>query len=340
MTGSYLISEIEFALTLDYEILDIFECHAYFQTEFIFKKFVQALNYFKQINSLDCNDVTPDLCFALNQNLEESDFKFHPSAFKRNESKRNFYKLAANSLFGKIAQRSDYKKLVYVSSQEELEQLFFSANEIQEISCLNDQVCQVLLKPLIKNCTPNRNTNCTIGSQITAFARQEIYEHILRLESIPSAVLYYVDCDCLIFSLPKDVPCPVPISPKCGDFKVEYDGISNFMSMGIKSYCMSYKNKDSLNKICKIKGLRLSFQGNPFNEELFDSYLKAFLKNERLTTQVRQRICKGDFKKFKTKFEEKNISFSNTVTPNRILVNDDRITSVPYGFICNRPTNQ
>ena len=133
------------------------------------------------------------ICFALNQNLEESDFIFHPSAFKRNESKRSFYKLAANSLFGKIAQRSDYKKLVYVSSQEELEQLFFSANEIQEISCLNDQVCQVLLKPLIKNCTPNRNTNCTIGSQITAFARQEIYEHILRLESIPSAVLYYVD---------------------------------------------------------------------------------------------------------------------------------------------------
>ena len=39
LTGSYMISEIEYALTLNYKIIQIFECHVYFETKFIFKEF-------------------------------------------------------------------------------------------------------------------------------------------------------------------------------------------------------------------------------------------------------------------------------------------------------------
>ena len=100
LTGSYLLSEIEFAHSLGYRILDIFECHAYFKEYFIFKPFVEALNHFKQINA-------------------------------KNPAKRNFYKLAANSLFGKIAQRNDFKKTLYVSSQNELEDLYLCNGDLE-----------------------------------------------------------------------------------------------------------------------------------------------------------------------------------------------------------------
>ena len=100
LTGSYMISEIEYALKLNYQILEIYECHAYFNSKPIFKEFVEALDYYKQINSMSATDVSPELCKYLN--LTRTAFKFEQSAFQKNLSKRNFYKLAANALFGKI----------------------------------------------------------------------------------------------------------------------------------------------------------------------------------------------------------------------------------------------
>ena len=60
------------------------------------------------------------------------------------------------------------------------------------------------------------------------------------LLNVPSADLFYLECDWLVFNLPKAQDCPVPISPKCGNFRIEQEGTTNIMSIGIKSYCMPY----------------------------------------------------------------------------------------------------
>ena len=251
---------------------------------------------------------------------------------KKNTSKRNFYKLAANALFGKIAQRNDFKKTVYVSSQDELENLYFGAHEITEITCLNDLICQVTLKPLTKDLPPNRTSNCYLGAQVTAYARETMHRHINSLISKSNAILYYVDCDCLIFSLPKLEACPVLISNKCGDFKHEYSNIENFLTLGIKSYFLSYQDQEQPKQVCKIKGLSLGYTGKSFDEKLFDSYIEAFLLNETITTSVRQQHRIADFKKFQTFVVEKNVAFSNKITSTRILQRDTRVSSVPYGY--------
>ena len=64
----------------------------------------------------------------------------------------------------------------------------------------------------------------------------------------------------------------------------------------------------------------------------FDSFIEAFLLNQSVTTRVGQFHRGADFKKLKTYFIEKNIAFSNTITSQRVLKKDGRITSEPYGY--------
>ena len=329
-TGSYMISEIEFALELNYQIVEIFECHAYFESNFIFKPFVEALDYYKQINSCSKKFVTEEICENLNE--PESIFKFERQDFHKNLRKRNFYKLAANALFGKIAQRNNFEKNVYVSSQDELEKLYFSGSELKDIHCLNDQLCQVSLTPSAKQLTVNRNSNCYLGAQITAYAREKIYRYIQQVTAHPKATLYYVDCDCLVFSLPKAVTCPLPLSQKCGDFKFEYSQISTFFTLGIKSYFLTHFENKKAQQVCKIKGLSLLSMGDKFNELLFDSYIEDFLSNKNSSTKVAQVHRKANFKTFKTYFIEKNVTFSNKLTSPRIIKKDTRVSSIPFGY--------
>ena len=49
--ATYMISEIEFALTLNYKILQIYEAHVFVDSQFILRDFIQKLNYFKTLNS-------------------------------------------------------------------------------------------------------------------------------------------------------------------------------------------------------------------------------------------------------------------------------------------------
>ena len=48
LISCYMISEIEFALSLDYKVLAIHECHIYQKSDYILKDFVQHLNFFKK----------------------------------------------------------------------------------------------------------------------------------------------------------------------------------------------------------------------------------------------------------------------------------------------------
>ena len=72
LTSSYMISEIEFALTLNYKIMFIHECHIYEASDFILKDFVKILNFFK----------TKHLPFKKFRNIEEEK---HYLSFLNNE---------------------------------------------------------------------------------------------------------------------------------------------------------------------------------------------------------------------------------------------------------------
>jgi hypothetical protein len=75
LTSSYMISEIEFALKLGYQILHIHECHIYEESNFILKDFVKAINFFKTKYSdflwkSQFNGRKKEICNKLNFEME------------------------------------------------------------------------------------------------------------------------------------------------------------------------------------------------------------------------------------------------------------------------------
>jgi hypothetical protein len=74
-------------------------------------------------------------------------FNLTPQNICDNSYLKSFYKLSANSLFGKLEQKSNRTKTKFVTSQNELEDIFFSNDEIESIICLNENCCQIEIKP-------------------------------------------------------------------------------------------------------------------------------------------------------------------------------------------------
>ena len=341
LTAVYFISEINFAIKLGYIVLEIHECHFFRSSEFILKDFVQILNCLKIQNS-NClqkyvtNEEKQKYCEFLNETMElEAPFNLTPQNIADNSTLKNFYKLSANSLFGKLEQKSNRTKTKFVSSQSEIEDIFFSNDEIESIVCFNENCCQVEVKPSNFKQTPNRHANCYIGGQLTAYARQVIYEYIQIISD--HGKLFYSDTDCIFFSMPKTQIVPLPISDAVGHFKHIYPGeIISFFAIAPKNYQITYKTtKNEIKSVTKVRGFSLSnfFLQNEIDDNLFHFYLSQFVKGEVEKKSLAQLRVKKGSKKFKTESKLELIKFSNIISNRRLVANKCKyFTTFPYGF--------
>jgi hypothetical protein len=340
ITACYMISEIEFALELNYELVTIHECHYYESFDYILRDFVKILNFFKTQNSdclKFCKNVNDKVikCNFLNTEMElKEPFLLTPTNIDFQKPKRTFFKLMANGLFGKLEQKNNKTKTVFVNNQTDLEAIFFSENQIEDIFCINDNICQVQISPNELKLRPNRKSNCYIGAQVTAYARSTIYSHIQTLLQ-NSANIYRVDCDSIIFSIEETLPIPLMISEAVGHFKLEIEGeILSFYSLGPKNYSLTFKKNGHIETICKVSGLSInnSLQKDILNDQLFDYYLSQFLNNKQEKIFVTQQRTKGNFKKLKISSHIENVIFSNNISSRRFVSKTLNYVTYPYGF--------
>ena len=341
ITSSYMISEIEFALSLNYQIIQIHECHLYFESDYILKDFVKAINFFKTQSSnflLNCKskDDKLNMCTTLNKEMELS----HPFLLTHqnnypNESKRTFYKLMANALFGKFEQKSNKTETIFLNNQAELEELYFSDKKIDDIFCINDEICQLQVIPNELKLPPNRKTNCYLGAQITAFARQIIYQNVQKLTNA-KATIYQIDCDSIIFTLPQNQSLPIPISEAVGHFKHEIKGnIETFYSLGPKNYSISFRSEKGHKTLSRVRGLALNNSLNQIklDDKLFRFYVTQFIKQKSEHILLKQFRRKANFKKLKITSQIEEITFSNGLSKRRnIHFSTPPFLSFPYGF--------
>ena len=124
---------------------------------------------------------------------------------------------------------------------------------------------------------PNRKQNVYIGSQITAYARQIIYEHLQTILNTKVCKVFQIECDSIYFSCPSDFSCPLPISHALGDFKIEYSKtILNYHAFGPKHYCINFLNStNGVENVCKYSGLSLKNELNQslITNDTFEKYL-------------------------------------------------------------------
>jgi hypothetical protein len=275
----------------------------------------------------------------LNTELDlKEPFVLSSSEIEFNKSKRTFFKVMANSLFGKLEQKTNKSQTLFVSNQKDLEEIFFSENKINDIFCINENICEVQISPNELKLRPNRKSNCYIGAQVTAYARETIYKHIQTLLKV-NAFLYRVDCDSIIFTLPKSIDLPFKFSDAVGHFKMEVDGnIESFYSLGPKNYSLTFELNGHHETISKVSGLSItnSLQKDLLSDKLFEFYIAQFLKKNSEKTLVKQQRIKGNFKKLKISSSIENITFSNDISKRRyVLPNTLNYQTNPYGFNSN-----
>jgi G:T-mismatch repair DNA endonuclease (very short patch repair protein) len=340
-TSVYFISELVFALKLGYAITTIFECHYYEKSDFILQDFIKKLACLRLQNSnlfhnLSTNDEKESCCDQLNTRMNfQQPFNLNINNICYNEGKRNFYKTMMNSIFGKLEQRSDKPKTVYVNSQEELEKYYFSDSIITSIFCINENVCELELKTNNEKLPPNRENNSYIGGELVAYGRMLMYEIIQKID--PIGKLFYVDCDSCFFSLPSNTILPFEISEVFGAFKNVYPGeILSFHCIAPKNYAISFKTSDNkIKHITKIKGLSLSsyYLENEINTATFNYFLSKFLKDEIEKKEITQLRCRKVKKSKNIVRKIEVVRFSNQITNRRIIIKECKyITSVPYGY--------
>jgi hypothetical protein len=191
--------------------------------------------------------------------------------------------------------------------------------------------------PNVFKLRPNRNSNCYLGAEITALARQTIHKYATKIHNL-NFQLYQINCDSLMFAMPNNKSLPIEISEAIGDFKLEIDGeILSYYSLGTKSYCITYKDKTgSIKSTSKICGISLKSKTNDdlVNDKLFDFYLSQMLNNKKEKIFINQERYKKNVKKLKVTQNLENISFSNHLSTRRFVdLNDPNLKTFPYGFL-------
>jgi hypothetical protein len=342
ITSSYFISELNAAIKYNYQVIYIHECHFYKEATFFMRDFVQKINALKVRHSnifQNCQSFQDkvDYCDYLNKEMElPQSFKICPNTVNENKSKRFLYKQMANGFFGKFQQLQTKSKTLFVRSQNNLESLYFSNNIITDIFCINDDFCKVEMVPKDeKKLPPNLKSNCYIGSQIIAYSREIIFEHMNTIE-MNGGTIYQVECDSIIFSLPNNLPLPIKLSHALGHFKNEIDGdIVSFYSFGPKNYSITYQNKVNyqLETCSRISGLSLNntLFKHELNEKLFKEYLQNLNFLQKTTiAQVRTKQKKKT-NEIITILEK--TTYSNQITRRRVLKSDTKdLIMYPYGF--------
>jgi hypothetical protein len=348
LTSTYMISEIEYALVLGYKIIAIHECILHFESSYILRDFVQKLNFFKTKYS-NCLSHCKNLrekttyCEKLNQSMQFNDvLKLTPTNIENNPPKRTFYKLASNALFGKLSERHDKSQIIFAQTNSEIEKIFSSGKQIENVFCINDSICELhVKKPHDSKLPPNRKSNCLLGAQITAFARQIIHQHAMKLIQL-NYNLFQINTDSLLYSQPISHKIPFELSHAVGDFKIEINGqILSYYSLGTKSYSITYRNpSNDVETISKICGLTIKGKGTQklLNADLFDFYLNQSVVNIPKNMKIPQKRFKKNFQNFSVKPLECNIKFSNTLSTRRIInLLDPILKTYPFGYVPDQP---
>jgi hypothetical protein len=340
LTACYFITEISLALKLGYKLLYIHECHFYRTQSYFLSKFVKQLNYLKVRFSNIFKNCGTDLekqnyCDFLNKEMGLNNHSIlTPHNCSNNKSQKELYKLMANSFFGKFQQKRRYVSTCFVQSQSQLEEKFLGEFKVQDIFCFNDQFCQLQIESKPKD-IPDRLHNCYIGGQICAYAREIIYTYLTLIQNSHGKI-FYVDTDAVIFSFPKNISLPVQISDAVGHFKSEIDGqITEFYSLGVKSYSITYQSKQQQLNLTKIKGLALNTIA--FQKQVSPSTFRLFLENALMNQEKSVYLCQNRITKKYCKNEIKgstvNITFRNRISSKRFFPNNCKnFVTYPYGY--------
>jgi len=342
MDSCWLISDLNKALELGYEILSWFELHYYEKSEFILKDYSKILFALKLQNSGFPSDLISDeqklqYCKEINETMQFSnDFCLTLNNVCDNSAQKQLFKSMLNNFYGKFSQNSNYTQTIFINSHHQLMNLF-KTNEVVSLFNVNEFNLQVEFRPL--KISPNKLSCIYIGAQITSYARCIVYDYMMSLLNAGGKI-YSVINDAIFYSLPKNVKDPLPFNNLCGSFKPVVPPskkIIAYFALGNCNYSFLTQNPDGLlEQTLKVKGLTLTnlSNQNKVTIEMFENFIDEHFADNVKKIVIEQKKIKVDKedKSFQMRFQ--NFTFDNDPHIKRFVpIVNSRIKTYPYGFL-------
>ncbi|CAB3980304.1 DNA polymerase [Paramuricea clavata] len=201
--GTWTSVEIQKALELDYRILIVYEIYHYHKREKIFDQYVNTFMKLKQESSgvpkkcLDQNGsvIKEKLQKYIDDYMAHEGVTLDASKMSYNVRQRTVMKALLNSLWGKLAQNEDVTVVSFLDDMDDLLELVNDRTvEVTSLDFISDNIARTTHRKMA-SLTPLPNRNVIITSFVTAYARLELLEYLLKLGE---NVLYY-DTDSVIF---------------------------------------------------------------------------------------------------------------------------------------------
>lgn len=210
---------------------------------------------------------------------EKSDVLVEKDKVVKNPTLRMVAKLCLNSLWGKMAQKSNQYKTEYVNNMSELFD-FLDKYHVDEVNWIhNSNFYEVVYRDTGDNEILSVNTNVAIACFTTAHARLKLYE---GLDTVQERAMY-CDTDSIIFIKVPGLP-NIDTGDMLGEWGSELDHDDHIVEfVGVGPKCYGYKTKKGKTAV-RSKGLRL----NVLSEEQvinFANYKSAIfheIKNAKL----------------------------------------------------------
>ena len=328
-TGAWATCELYKALDLGYQVTRIIEVYHYEKwasgDDGLFWEYINAMLKIKQEASgwPDWAKTDEQRAQYLAEYFEHEGIELDKDNITDtgNPGMRSLGKICLNSFWGKLGQRTNMSKKVYVTSAHELYDILCDdSNEVSEINIIKPMLISVKYIKLDEYAEDLANSNCIIASWVTAQARLKLYSY---LEELQDRVLY-MDTDSVIYLYTDK---PLDTGDYLGDMTCELNGsfITEFVSCGPKQY--SYITADN-KTVCKIRGFTLdSTAANILNFESMKKMMFDWVNNNHSRIDVcRPQIVRKRDHTVVTRPSRKTYSF----VYDKCFVID--FVCFPYGF--------
>ena len=331
LSNTYTSVELELALEHDYTIVNVYETWEYegddtifreYQNEFLRNK-IEASGLPEQFSTVE------EYCAYV---LENDNIQLRPEFVKKDSIIRKMAKDSVNSLWGKLATKSNTRVTKIVDNMGAVLDISFNPNhKVYEILASTNK-CAIMYDTLKETQKQMRNSNPCVNVACAAFTTAYARCILYKLLKKAGKNLLYFDTDSLIYYEDKNNPIDgLECGSRIGDLTDELPAFGPnaicvaFVSTGPKSYSLKIKIGEEYIYITKCKGITVVHgKGSDVN---FNSMVDIVKNGAVKLTEV-ERFALGRFDGPFLKTMKKTLQ----LTYNKRYLNRKDWTTTPWGY--------
>ena len=335
--GTFVSPELQLALQHGYKIVDVYEVWHWEENKRSNTLFRDYMGKFLKIKIAASG--FPEGCDSDEQKeeyvkyiSEKEDIDLKVEEVVKNKGLKAVGKAIITSLWGKMAQRLDKEKTVYIKNAKEYYDMILDDKfDITTVNIVTEEMLEVGYKTPENLRNPHPYVNHVIAAFVTAYGRMHLYRQMTKIKI---QNLLYCDTDCIVFKTGQGL-ANLDTGVALGELSCEIygnhgvcDSIGLWVALAPKTYAYRLKINDNISMV-KCKGITLNFTTTKLVN--IDSMIRLLKYDTNLPISVTFSHQMERNKRKKTicyKQLEKELSFT---FDKRVILDTTTYVTLPYG---------